>query len=339
MVKYFSLNRPPIKFEEGKLQENLKLLHRKMGEKFTLLYQDRSEKKSKVIKMPVVLFWDKKFKYYILKYDRLYTDDELLPLAITFNDRDTYKNNNNAYISNIHKTEKISGSEMVTMAIKLIFILGAEKIMIDDGATIDCNGKEISLSPFKLLEKNRTFYMKFGFRPYDDSVDGNPRNPRYAMRVKDAIKNKDSVIRKIKSMRIESIRRYLTRLFNIYTSLMKSGKYDTIRFHYPSMIPTKDELRYIRRTRPLKDNKQVVSDQMALIARLFEILPKKGRLWPWLKNAFYKKCDLYHDFIENITEKLMTGIEWKRRFIWNRYGAPFWRLNQYCRLALKMERK
>ncbi len=336
MVKYFSLNRPPIKFEEGKLQENLKLLHRKMREKFTLLYQDRSEKKSKVIKMPVVLFWDKKLKYYILKYDRLYTDDELMPLVITFNDRDTYKNNNNAYISNIHKTEKISGSEMVTMAIKLIFILGAEKIMIDDGATIDCQGKEISLSPFKLLEKNRTFYMKFGFRPYDDSAN---ENPRYIMRTKNAMKNKDRSIKKIKSMRIESIRRYLTRLFNIYTSLMKSGKYDSIRFHYPYTIPTKEELRHIRRTKPQKDNKQAVADQMAHITRLFEILPKRGRLWPWLKNAFYKKCDQYNDFMENMMDKLFTGIEWKRRFIWNRYAPPFWALNQYSHLALKLERK
>ncbi len=329
-AKYFSLTRPPIKFPPGKLQENLKLLHKKMGERFTLLY--RSSKK--IHKLPLFLFWDKRDKMYVIKYDRLYTDDELFPLVITFQDQDTLKNNNNAYIANIHKTDKVSGSMVVEMAIRLIWTLGAEKITINDGATIDCQGKEIRLSPFKLLEKNRSFYEKFGFRPYD--IPG--ENPRWSTPVKKATKDKEKAIRAIKAMRIESIRRYLTRLFNIYTSIMKTGDYNSIRFFYPNTIPPRNELRHTRRTMPQKDNKQAVQDQLMYITRLFEILPKKGKLWPWLKTAFYERCNEYYDFMDNLLHKPYMGIEWKKRFIWNRYVKPFWVLRVYSGLSLKLER-
>jgi hypothetical protein len=336
-IKYFSLTRPPIKFPPGKLQENLKLLHKKIGERFTLLY--RSSKK--IHKLPLFLFWDTRDKMYVIKYDGdLYTNRNMFPLSITFQDRDTSVNNNNAFIVNIHKTEKVSGTMMVEMAIRLIWTLGAEKIMIDDGATIDCQGRVIQLSPFKQLEKNRTFYEKFGFRPYD--VPG--ESPRFTTPVKDVTKAKDKAIRAIKAMRIESIRRYLMRLFNIYTTIIRTGDYNSIRFFFPNTIPPKNELRHTRRTIPQTENKEAVHEHIGYIARLFEILPKRGKLWPWLKMAFYKKCDLYQDFMENMIQKSKgirkpyTGIEWKKRFIWNRYRKPFDVLQTYASLPLKLEK-
>lgn len=53
---------------------------------------------------------------------------------------------------------------MVEFVLKLLKILGVEKAYLHDGTRIPCGQNDIDLSLFKLIEKDITFYQKFGFK-------------------------------------------------------------------------------------------------------------------------------------------------------------------------------
>lgn len=157
-MKVFDLNKK-TKYKKGELQNNIKDLKKTFGNKFFIKY-----KKFKIpVKFELKNLKYKGFKYLILKYDIEKQTDYLLPFKIRFLDKD-YILNNNVFIENIHKTDNISGTEMVNFVLELLKKLGTNQALLQDGATIKCNNNIINLSFFKLIEKKRGFYEKFGFK-------------------------------------------------------------------------------------------------------------------------------------------------------------------------------
>lgn len=87
----------------------------------------------------------------------------LAPFRIDFYNVITGEIKNESYISDIHKTNDISGTDLVKLCLEINRKLLVRKTYIDDGSSIVCNGYQLSLAFIKLLERKQTFYMKLGF--------------------------------------------------------------------------------------------------------------------------------------------------------------------------------
>ena len=153
-MKVFDINSPP-KFTNN-LQKNILVLKKIYGKSFIIKDGD--------IELPSKLYQVKEpnnptFKFYSLVYDIKDRDNWLFPYKIAFIDfivrgcpKDVSKSilNNNCYISNIHRTDKINGSTMVKTILNLLKVLKAQRVTLHDGASVKCeaNGQDIDLSFF-----------------------------------------------------------------------------------------------------------------------------------------------------------------------------------------------
>ena len=158
MSLVLDLNNAKIMYDN--LQKNIKIIHKQYGNKFILKYDN--------ILIPCHLYINKNswLQYYILEYDIDVIIESLLPFKIYFIDYFSQELNDNCYIANIHKTNEITGTNMMNIILKFIKILNVKKVMLHDGATVTCNknGIKFGLSFYKLIEKGITFYEKFGFK-------------------------------------------------------------------------------------------------------------------------------------------------------------------------------
>ena len=161
--KILNLNKPnQYNFNKDDITNNLKLLEKKLGKKFIIKYNIHN----KPISINVILkktYTLTKIPYYTLNFSIPHRTTRLMNIKLDFIDPLLNKVNNNSYISNIHKTEMISGSELVKICLKINEILKINKVYIFDGANITCNNQKLDLTFLKLIEKKSTFYMRFGF--------------------------------------------------------------------------------------------------------------------------------------------------------------------------------
>lgn len=148
------------------LQANLDIIYNLFGNKFII------EGK---YSLPVIITKSElvtsELIHYVITYDiNNPIDDTILfnyltPLRIRFYDPIDIELNNNVYIDNISRTEKISGSEMTKFILSILKKLGTKKAYLNDGAQVQCSdGTELDLSMYKLLEKSQTFYTALGFK-------------------------------------------------------------------------------------------------------------------------------------------------------------------------------
>lgn len=149
------------------LQKNLKILKKKFGSKFLI--------KTKNFTIPVLLLLKeirlRKNKYFQLRFDIERIEEKLWPFIINFTESiRTLELGNNAQILHVHKTKEISGTNMVLLILEILKKLNTKQATLGDGTEIDCNGKKISLTLFKLIEKRRGFYENLGFK-YDINTD------------------------------------------------------------------------------------------------------------------------------------------------------------------------
>ena len=180
------------------LQINLAKLKNKFGNKFSIKWMDWILP----VRLDMVLIDTDKLKFYKLDYDMPHRTTYLKHLSIFFLDPLTNKLNNNSYIANIHKTDLISGSDMVRIALEINRVLGVKRTSLNDGATILCADTEVDLSFFKLIERGLTFYMKFGF----EFEITNPEWFGVHFKNLSQLKNKVSdLISKIKNIKIKPI--------------------------------------------------------------------------------------------------------------------------------------
>ena len=200
------------------VQKNLRQLEKTFGKSFTIKWD-------KII-FPVILH-TKTFKsndvtFYEIYYDMPNRIHDLKPFSIMFIDNKTLELGNASYIANIHRTYNISGSQMMYFVLELQRVLGVEKTILHDGATVNCDGSRMNLSYIKLLEKGKTFYMKFGFE-YEIDKSG-----WFVMRYKNEKEYKkdlDNTIAKIKKIKIDDIIKDYEDILDILVETTKTGDY------------------------------------------------------------------------------------------------------------------
>lgn len=148
---------------------NLREIERTLGNKFIIQYQN--------LQVPANLYIaqikSSNLKFYVLEYDHSYNTDALKPFVIYFVDllNPDEELSYSSYITNIHKTMNITGTEMVKLVIEINKKLGVKKATLYDGANITCpiNGQKMDLSFFKLIQYGRTFYTNLGFEFVPDN--------------------------------------------------------------------------------------------------------------------------------------------------------------------------
>ena len=137
-------------YKKGKLQQNLKKFEKEYGNNFSIKYNNKIiDVTLKKIKLP------NDTEFYRLTYDTPHRTNVLTPLIIDFIDMISAKTNNNSFLSTMHRTDIMSGSELVNICIEVNRILGAKKIFVGDSTKITCdkNNQKLDLSLLKLIEK------------------------------------------------------------------------------------------------------------------------------------------------------------------------------------------
>lgn len=213
------------------VQKNLDVLYSKFGKKFIIKFNE--------IKVPVILtkitILANNKNFYTMFYDIKYKTNSLYPFKIDFIDKHTLDISNNSFIANIHKTDEISGSNMVLLVLEINRILNVKKTSLGDGTTIRCGDKEYDLSYLKLIEKGITFYMKFGF---DFDVSNCQWYYERFLNKKDLLNRLEKILKNIRHIQIKDIINEYETLLDIISCVIKeqNEKKLDIVFRYTDVI-------------------------------------------------------------------------------------------------------
>lgn len=259
-------------FPKYDLQQNLNLLEKLYSDEFTIKYTLNN----KIITFKVNFI--KKIlpnntQFYRLIYTYPNKNTKLNPLMIDFIDIISNKLNNNSYINDIHKTNEISGSELLLIALRINQILGVQKTNLIDIAHIKINDKQCDLSFIKLLENNKTFYMKYGF-DFEISLTQLPfiRYENLDL-LKDKINNLLTNIRKIK---ITDIIDEYNKTKNLLNNMSDINKFDINKFNIKidnTSIPTENIEIFVENPIYQKDS---IIHECNEILQLFDKYPLTG---------------------------------------------------------------
>ncbi len=316
-MKVWDLEKKEI-YKKNNLQNNLHTLFKKYGSNFYIKYKD--------IKLFVHLYYDTlqyrdNQKVYFLEYYVKYFSDRLKPFKIKFMDLLNKKINNNAEIFWIGKIDKdkynevnrnISGSEIVNITIEICKKLGVKDLYIRDNVMIECdkNKEQILLSPFKLIEKRQTYYMKFGFRAIltDD-------HKKYYKNINMLNKEVKKHINRIKRYKIKDFIFYYKKVINI---ILKNKKIS--EFYLLKNKPYIKNKKYFSYT-IVKNKDDYLKKYRDIYKMLLQEKKKSISLYKWLKEVFIKKCDIYNLFFNFINNDIY-GFSVKNKIIKN----PFYEL-------------
>jgi len=314
-MKIFDLSKE-YKFIGKDVQKNISVLYKKFGKRFTIKY--------KKMKVPVSLY-KRIFKhsgktFFILEYYQTKRTEELKPFKIEFIDESSsdYKLNNTTYIANIHNTNEISGSQMVDLVVSIQRKLNVIKTTLFDGATIHCNNIEINLSFFKLIEKNRTFYQKFGFKYSTDGIwpllkamFGNKKNVQKIMH------NSLNLFKKIK------ISEYITKhkqVIDLISNIIK--KQDYHKTDISSYDFFNNDPRYVKSSKI----EEHLIEQVGISNKVLKICmnTKKKYLYQLLIELLNnKKCQEYDTIMKYIVENNQYQIKYMKKTITFNYIKLF----------------
>lgn len=321
MAKTLDLNNLE-KNNNNNVQTNLKQLIKKYGKKFKIMYNNLSIP-VKIIR--TIKKYNKNTNYYSLIYDSPNRLSFLYPLKIDFFDFYESKKNNNCYLANIHKTDTISGTDIMLLAIDFLKKMGVETITLHDDSHITCENKvSLDLSFFKLIEKNITFYQKFGFvfQPkYNIDIYnsfGDEKNINIA--INDLIKQ----FRNIKlSYLIYSYQKILDLLFKVVkTQNFKDFK--IFIFH-----PTEPFI---------SQNKKKLFELIQEIDIILNIIMpyEKKYLYELLIDLFYRKCWDYYILENFILTNNFYGVEYKNKKIFLKHVFIFFEIKRIKECPYKL---
>ncbi len=312
------------------LQKNLDILYKKMGSNFTISYKHHQ--------VPVYFYKEKSLngenEFYVMKYGvKSPAKNKLWPFKILM----CYNINhielqdvNDVYIGHISAIEKndyegqkpINGSTIVEMVILLLKRLHVQNVYLNDGAGIRCEGdddRDIMLSPFKLLEKRRTFYMKFGFKPI--LTEYMIQECRYK-NINTVIKMVNKSINQISKIDIKNVHTYLKRMINLINRIYVKDDYDNVQIH--RYIPEEYEESTFNKTM----NKEILEKYRSQCMMLQKSMPSRGNLLKWIKSIFYKSCKKYKNLIE-VVAPTFGLIDYRKRLYKIKYRRFFIHLQQH----------
>ena len=217
-MKIFDLNK---KYNFTKNVQNNILLLKKL---FTSTFKIKSDK----IKITVKIIKEKlktcNLTYYSLILYQKKRTKHLHPFKIDFYDINKLIKNNNTYISNIHKTNTISGSKMINLVLAIQKKLNVKKTYIEDGASVKCQHNSMDLSSFKMIEKFKTFYMKYGFQM---EIKSSSFYLSYKTK-KQQNEYLSSLIGDIKKIKIKTIINDLNKIIDILAKVIKKNDYQNL---------------------------------------------------------------------------------------------------------------
>jgi hypothetical protein len=321
------------------LQKNLDILYKKLGSKFIISYKRNV--------MPLYFFKKKSENkantYYVMKYGvKMTKNTKLYPFYISM-----YYNVNNVnlqdvndvYIRNISAIEKgdydgqkpINGSTVVEMVLLLLKRLHVDNAYLNDGAGIKCEGNDernIYLSPFKLLEKRRTFYMKFGFKPV--LTEHMKRDGQYKS-ITTFMKMVDKSIDKISKIDMSDVHKYLKQMINLINRIYIKDDFEKVEIH--RYIPEEFSEGKLNKTK----NKEIFEKYRASCMMLKKSMPSNGNLLRWIKMIFYKECKEYKNFMEVMLPWNIGVIFYNKKMYKIKYKKDFMNMDDYTSMNFKIE--
>lgn len=310
--KIFDLDKKS-EYTKGELHENIEKVYKKYGENIKIKYKDLildvELKKIKLLNNQEI---------YQMMYDIKKRTYDLTPFIIEFIDPITMEKNNTTYISNIHRTEKISGSEMVKICLRINEVLGAEKTILGDGTKVVCevNKEEMDLSYLKLLERKKTFYMNLGF-DYEITKD---RFFHVRIEDKEEFRKKiNETIDNIRRIKTEEIIEEYEKTMELLVKMIKENYKEKIEMKKSVWNPIYKDI-YIENPESkiieiIEESKKVldVLNKYREIEYLYEIMIK----------IFKKKCDEYVVITKYIVENMRTKIKYGKEKIERKYVKDF----------------
>jgi len=283
---------------------NLKAIQVELGDNFIIEYEK--------MQVPVILYMatlnSNNIKFYILEYDDKNYTEILRPFSIYFLN---YSNpeeemSYTTYISSIHKTSEISGSQMVKLVLQINKVLGVKKTTLHDGTTITCpiNGQKLDLSYLKLLQYGRTFYTNLGF-------EFAPRNENLASfkNIQELHKHLDIILDKISKIKVSDIISEFENVLIIITKVIINQDYDNLHIKNINEYPIKTPIQ----TYYVKNIKQKIVYLFDASSKILDILheTKETYLKDVLVNVFNDKmCFLYYYLQMYLIDDVTYSIEY-----------------------------
>lgn len=218
-------------YKQGNLQNNLEEFRKKYVKnskckiKYKSLILDMTFREGKNVQG---------ITFYQLIYDVPNRSSGLYPMKIDFIDPLIIEKNNNTYISNIHKTDKISGSNMVKICLEINKRLGAVKTTLGDGTNIKCNDYKMDLSFIKLIEKKTTFYMNLGFK---FEIKSTPYFYYKFNKLDDLIKEVNNIVDHIRKIKISEIILECKKVLNLITQIITSNYKYKVEIYLSNSTP------------------------------------------------------------------------------------------------------
>lgn len=328
-----------LHLQKDKLQKNLYILHKKLGDHWMITYKsyeiplflEKIKSENGVLPIYLILYGAKQIK-----------KNKLSPfkISLTYNPTGTKKINemNDANIFNFHKIDKddypqqkpISGTTL--MKILLIFLkkIGVNNVYLKDRAGFSCtnetNNHEVLITPFKLIEKKRSFYEKFGFKPQltHDMI----QFLRYK-NIQSFQKMIHASIKEIYHLQNKQIHLYLKRWIQFITKIYVSNDYQNVSIYKSK--PTK----YSEKILDKNENKKIMDEYRDQCIQLESILPKKGYLTEWLKKIFYSSCKDYQ-LAMNVFKPNFRIMKYGKKTYLAKYKNDFWNLFNYLDMDFKL---
>lgn len=265
-------------------------IHREHGLSFPVVTYDRNE-------APETLH----FKYLPFRIELPGCDDRSLDV----------------YLHHIHRTSRISGTQMVEFAIALCKSLGVRKIYLSDVASVVCargpadtapsptyaphlrrhlggdpyeHGRSaaLDLSLFKLLDKGMTFYGRFGFRPEFSRVQD-----RFGSQ-KELENRLQHCLDYVGRMNVGLVRDTARRVLGVVANVIREQAYG------PLCVVIRDRSRKengrLSRALPASDNRQwcfQILEQMDQILHVLKPFSSSISFRQCLRTLFDKECGHY----------------------------------------------
>jgi hypothetical protein len=283
------------------LQKNLANLYSKYKGKFIIQH---GEHKIQVI-MTKNTHEFSKLVYYSICYDVPNRDYELYPFLINFIDVIDKNINDNCYIAHIHKTDKISGSEMIKLVLDICRYVNVKTAYIYDGTTVNCGKNEYDLSYIKLLEKNATFYMKHGF---DFMASKSDFFSRYFINKESKKKYIIDLVKKCKTVKNKDICDFYKKLLKYCTDMILSQDYKHFKQHNKRVT---EEITWLGKENIITLITEA-NDMLGLLHNCKEVY-----LYQTMIRIFNDKdnCSKYDTLSQYITDNICYMVEFKNKKI------------------------
>jgi hypothetical protein len=227
-----------------------------------------------------------------------------------------YDKNKNIYISNISKSNKISGKKIVKLAEIISKKIGASYVYLFDGTSTVCkynklndnNNKPyntVDLSLYLLLKNKKTYYQQLGYKLDISSNYATVLSPN-----KSAEKTLTYFLKKINKLELSNINKNNNLVLDeLKKSIINNNKIKIIPIRGNSIM------------KDIKNNYSLYNTFL-IYSNIYTFLPKKGNLVDELLKLYNKNCNIYNFIIDTISNNEFSSnneFGYKYEFLKNTY--------------------